>query len=92
VLPAPVVGAPPEQETVIEGWQENPSPQSASTLHGSDQVNVHVDTVWLVQIGSVGHFVSGGQAGVGASTQVVCVWAWQIIPAAQSASTVHGAG
>ena len=91
-LPAPVVDPLPQHSPVTVGAQEKPSPQSASALHGNAHLNVQVETVWLVQMGLLGHFVLGGQGGVSPSEQVVWVWAWQTMPAPQSLSAVQGPG
>lgn len=95
--PTPGAEPLPEHEIVTNGWHEKPSPQSLSALHGSAHLNVHDETVWLVQTGSalpeVSHLVLGAQGGgVSPAEQVVSVVAWQTIPTAQSLSAVHGPG
>lgn len=59
---------PPEQEPYTDGWHVKPLPQSASALHGSCHLKVHLEVVVVVQVGgdvSAGrsHLVFAGQAG-----------------------------
>jgi hypothetical protein len=97
VLPPPTaIGADPEHDPVVMGWQTNPSPQSASALQGSSHRYAHWLTVDSEQVGGstgVGmHSVFGAHRTGIAVPPVHCVvvWEWQTIPSLHSASMAQG--
>ncbi len=96
--PASIGPPDPEHPHAWSGTQVKPPPQSESTLHGRRYVGTQDLTVSVVHPPpsktGLAQAAFGGHAGSGAGTavQVVCVWAKQTMPWAQSLSTLHGPG
>jgi hypothetical protein len=60
----------PLHSPITDGWQLNPSPQSAVALQGSRHLNAQADCLVVVHVGSLftgtGHLVPGAQGGIAA--------------------------
>jgi hypothetical protein len=89
-VPAVTVPLPPEHAPETVGWHVNPSPHSASALHGSCHLNMQVETFVVVHVaGGAKHCALGGQAEP--PEQDSCSSVWQTMPDPQSAFVVHEA-
>jgi hypothetical protein len=92
-VPVPEPPTPPPEHMVIVGKvQENPSPQSASTLQASCHLYMQVETLVVVHVGGVdGAKQSAFGWQVEPPEHAMIMSVWHTIVAPQSASVLHDA-